>query len=522
MPRETGKQRASGIPLDYFRHRNSLDRGKLILAAVVAAVTAGWLSAGSLSGRRAATWYSPGPVTAAHAMWENDCSACHVSFTPIAGDAAAASLIGDKAAIDAKCQACHNISTKSNSLGHHASKDPAMLACSSCHFEHRGRTETLVRIADASCTNCHADIAAHRERPSLLPQPMQNVSQFDAEHHPEFRSITADPRKLKFNAAAHHLHVTPGLAVDGQHQPVMTVGMLGAADKERYELPGQKDADLVQLSCGSCHQPSGTELGAGTGRAKRAPRWPVPPSASVLSSVPVPPGEAAVTSASMKSTGGAYMQSIVFENQCRACHPLTVTPGEDSKSGVNTATDVVAHRLQPVQLATEVRRYWEDRYLHDHPKQLERDLPLPSHPKELEDEKASRWIDDQVTGSLNHLRTVCSKCHEYDKADAILPPVLPVHVPQPWFEHANFNHSAHHYVTDATTGRTLDCRDCHAAAYPGEQVAHTASTVSGPMVPGRETCIRCHGPREDASEPPRGGARFDCVECHRFHNRDEQ
>jgi hypothetical protein len=508
MPRETGKQRASGIPLDYFRHRNSLDRGKLILAAVVAAVTAGWLSAGSLSGRRAAAWYSPGRVTAVHAMWENDCSACHVNFTPIASDAAAASLFGDKAAIDAKCQACHNVSTKSNSLGHHASKDPTMLACSSCHFEHRGRTGSLVRIADASCTSCHADVAAHREGDSLLPQPVHNVSRFDAEHHPEFRSITSDPRKLKFTAAAHRLHLTPGLAVDDKHRPVMTVGMFSANDKPRYALLGQKDADLVQLSCGSCHQLSGTELGAGTGGL----RWPVPPGAS------------AALGTSVKSTGGAYMQPIVFENQCRACHPLTINPGQDSKSGVNPAADVVAHRLQPAQLATEVRRYWGDRYLHEHPTQLERDLPLPSHPRELENRDAREWIRDNAIGSLNHLRTVCSECHELsgvaaeklslggEPAVLLPPPVLPVQVPQIWLEHAKFDHSAH---------RSVNCRDCHAGAYPSDAGVQAGPSTAAPMIPGRGTCIRCHGPREEASEPPRGGARFDCVECHRFHNRDE-
>jgi mono/diheme cytochrome c family protein len=369
-------------------------------------------------------------------------------------------------------------------------------------------------MADASCTTCHADIEAHREVPSLRPQSIQNVSRFDAEHHPGFRSIATDPRTLKFTAAAHHLHLTPGLAADAKHQPVMTVGMLSAADKTRYALPGQKDADLVQLSCGSCHQLSGTVLGAGTGRL----RWPVLPSA------PVPPSESAAPSASVKSTGGAYMQPVVFENQCSACHRLTINPGQDFKSDMKVAGDVVAHRLQPAQLATEVRRYWGDRYLHDHPAQLARNLPLPSHPRELENRDAREWIRDNATGSLNHLRTVCSECHELGgvaaeklsldgEAPGILPPpVLPVQVPHPWLEHAKFDHSAH---------RSVNCRDCHAGAYPSDAGVQAGPSTSAPMIPGRETCVRCHGPRDESSAPPRGGARFDCVECHRFHNRDE-
>ena len=115
MSRETGKQRASGIPLDYFRHRNPFDRGKLILAGIAAVGAIGWLAVGSLSGQKMETWFSPGPVSAAHAMWENDCQKCHVSFTPIGGDAAAAAFVGDKAAIDANCRSCHqDIATKSS------------------------------------------------------------------------------------------------------------------------------------------------------------------------------------------------------------------------------------------------------------------------------------------------------------------------------------------------------------------------------------------------------------------------
>jgi hypothetical protein len=503
MSRETGKQRASGIPLDYFRHRNLFDRGKLILAGIAALGTIGWLVAGSLTGQKMETWYSPGPVSAAHAMWENDCQKCHVSFTPIGGDAAAAAFVGDKAAIDANCRSCHqDIATKSSPAGHHASKDPATLACSSCHHEHRGRAESLSRMADASCTNCHAQIAEHREGVSLLSPAVQNVSHFDAEHHPEFRSIQADPRKLKFSAATHHLHMTAGMAADAQHKEIMTVGMLSAEDRPRY-APGETDLNkpVPALNCGSCHQLSG--LGFGLEKLAGLPSAALP-----------------------AKSNGAYMLPIVFENQCRACHPLTITPGQETNSYEKLSASVVPHRLQPDELQRAVQHYWEGQFLQKNHLQVERDLPLPSRPTQLETQTGRDFIANGVARSANHLRAaVCSKCHELSDAQAshaaatgsaaspettslLWPRVQPVNIPHAWFEHAKFDHSAHRAVAD--------CRKCHDGAYPPESSTPAAS-ASHPMIPGRDTCIECHAPSQESSATSRGGARFDCAECHRYH-----
>ncbi len=511
MARETGKQRASGIPLDYFRHRNPLDRGKLILAAVAAAAVAGWLVGASLLGQRMETWYSPGPVAAAHAMWENDCQKCHVSFTPIRSDAVAAQFIGDRSAIDANCRECHtDIATKMSLVGHHASKDPATLACSSCHHEHRGRAESLSRMADASCTNCHAKIAEHREGASLLTPAVQEVSRFDAESHPEFRSIQADPRKLKFSAAAHHLHMTPGMAADAKHKPIMTVDMLSAADRARY---AQGETDLSKpvpaLACGSCHQLSGTDFGI--------EKLPGLPSAALHA-----------------HSGGAYLAPIVYENQCKACHPLTIDPGQGTNSEDQLAA-VVPHRLSSAELERAVRHYWESQFLQKNHTQVERDLPLPSRSTQIEIQTGRDFIDAGIARSANHLRAgVCSKCHElgnvsaisganekasapHDAVSGLWPRVQPVDIPRTWFAHAKFDHSAHRAVAD--------CRKCHEEAYPSESSA-TADQAgqagkpdvpSKPMIPGRDTCIECHSPPGRASASSLGGARFDCVECHRFH-----
>jgi Cytochrome c7 and related cytochrome c len=503
MSRETGKQRASGIPLDYFRHRNSLDRGKLILAGIAAVGTVGWLVAGSFSRQKMETWFSPGPVSAAHAMWENDCQKCHVSFTPIGGDAAATAFVGNKAAIDANCRSCHqDIATKTSPAGHHASKDPTTLACSSCHHEHRGRAESLSRMADASCTNCHAQIAEHRVGVSLLSPAAQNVSRFDAEHHPEFRSIQADRRKLKFSAATHHLHMTAGMAADARHQEIMTVGMLSAEDRARY-APGETDLNkpVPALNCGSCHQSSGLDFGL-----------------DKLAGLP--------SAALQANAGGAYMAPIVYENQCRACHRLTIDPGRETDSDEKLAAHVVPHRLQPDELQRTVQHYWEGQFLQKNHSQLERQLPLPSRSTQLEIQTGQDFIANGVTRSANHLRAaVCSKCHDQsdrqashgaatesatndETASSLWAHVQPVSIPHTWFEHAKFDHSAHRAIAD--------CRRCHEGAYPSESLS-PSSGASRPMIPGRDTCIECHGPPQESSATSRGGARFDCAECHRYH-----
>src|SRR5438552_18164033 len=90
MPQETGKQRASRIPLDYFKQPNRLERWKtrLLVAALVAA--AAWSASGFLHGN---LQYARGEVAAVHATWESNCNACHVDFQPIRGDSWASGLL---------------------------------------------------------------------------------------------------------------------------------------------------------------------------------------------------------------------------------------------------------------------------------------------------------------------------------------------------------------------------------------------------------------------------------------------
>ena len=145
MPtRETGKQRAIRIPLDYYKQRSPLDRWKLWLAAAALVVSLGWWASAYAFPSKGNTKYSHGPVIWAHAAWEAKCEACHLPFSPINGnDWAAAYMVGGHArASEFLCKACHGAPE------HHANENPAIVNnCGSCHHDHSGRDANLNRVA---------------------------------------------------------------------------------------------------------------------------------------------------------------------------------------------------------------------------------------------------------------------------------------------------------------------------------------------------------------------------------------
>jgi hypothetical protein len=124
-----------------------------------------------------------GPVSEAHAMFEQRCEFCHTqSFRSVS----------DKA-----CGQCHDGAphpAKSVDAGH-PSKE---IRCVECHVEHRGRVRLSV-VVNARCTTCHAEIAAHSTGAKV-----GNVSTYRDGKHPQFASATLkDQRPLKLNHAKH-------------------------------------------------------------------------------------------------------------------------------------------------------------------------------------------------------------------------------------------------------------------------------------------------------------------------------
>lgn len=90
----------------------------------------------------------------------------------------------------------------------------------------------------------------------------------------------------------------------------------------------------------------------------------------------------------------------------------------------------------------------------------------------------------------------CDQCHALTfAAPTALPEIAASQIPTRWFRHAQFNHDVH---------QMLGCAECHARAL-------TSTVSSDVLIPGIETCRKCH----------RGGADTagsECSECHTYHD----
>ncbi len=224
---ETGKRKASRIPLDYHKRPDLLARGRFWLVWLALLAAGGWAVFATL---RPAASFSPGPVAVVHATWESDCAACHEPVIP--SFANVQNLFGKPDSVaDSRCQACHRgpphyAAQKPNELGH----------CSSCHKEHLGRDARIARTDDRACVKCHADLPAHAARQDALiasgSYANLQVTSFSPQHHPEFRSAASDPGKLKFS---HRRHLAPGLNLGADDRfPARKVKDLAAEDRDRY------------------------------------------------------------------------------------------------------------------------------------------------------------------------------------------------------------------------------------------------------------------------------------------------
>ena len=521
--RQTSRGQVSRIDRSYFHRRSWFQQARWWLIVACLGLGAAWAVWGAFDTR---LHHSPGDVAAVHAKWENDCNACHVPFSPIK-DNTWLSTAATRQAMDGKCEACHR------GPAHHPLQMTAEVgSCASCHADHRGRGADITRVADQTCTACHADIAAHRLVNAAVPPSSVTtpITRFDNEHHPAFASLAADPGRLKFS---HGRHMRAGLTFGptttgtGAAGP-WTYGMLAAADRGRYQTPGAGEHDLVQLSCASCHE-FGSSLSSTSVRTVSAALAAAPP--------------------------GAYSLPVEFERHCAACHQLpfeglagdkgtAARPGDAAAElAMIKPNAVLPHGLDAAGMVT----FLESRYLQD---ALAGDAslldeppvrrPLPAaRPSETAGTSVRSLVETQVNRALTFTRGTCEKCHDLHDASVadashLLPAapragtrlssfdVVPTRVPDIWLTKARFDHGPH---------RSFDCRECHAAAHPDESDAADGRDsvarlpVGSPldngavMIAGRESCTTCHAPaaHDTATGKPIGGARFDCVEWHGYH-----
>jgi hypothetical protein len=476
MPaQETGKQRATRIPLDYYKKPNLLERWKTGLALAALVVTCGWLAAGLLGSDQGRVRYSRGPVASVHAAWEDNCTACHTPFAHISGNFWTS---GEEASEN--CKKCHA------GPAHHLNQqfEPA---CAACHHDHRGRDASLVRLADSDCTQCHKELDKSLREGEK--RSFHNVvTGFDT-NHPAFKSLTNDPGKVKFN---HQVHLLAGMGTNFKLADIPD-----DADRERYVdqvVSAKNGTKVVQLQCASCHRQDSGDFGLKRDRLAELP------AAAILP----------------RRSAGAYMQPIVYENQCKACHPLTFErkKAEDPRSGYVA----VRHRLQPKKVHEFLKGHYTAKTLAGKFEVFGEQVPkspLPGKGLGKDAQKVRDFIEDRVTKAERLLFSdnTCRKCHEGAKAGGR---IEPANIPGVWLEHAVFNHAAH---------RAVDCRSCHPRAYAllEDRTANPNASVKNTdvLINGIDNCRECHAPQTKSGGKVQGGARFDCTECHRYHNGDK-
>ncbi len=417
------------IELDYYDRPRRLRRLKLSISVLVLLLGVTAITALTFWPRHQLL-YQAGPLSTAHAMFNQDCAVCHTDAFKTATRLWPGNVHLHAVSDDA-CTSCHN------GAPHQPAARAEMLKCTECHREHRGRDQ-LAWIPDGQCTSCHANLVRLDGQP---PAFALSIHSFTGDH-PEFGFLVRkqpDPGTVRFN---HELHLRKDLR--------------------------DPDGGLANLACVSCHT---------------------------------------------LDAYGRYMQPVNYDNHCQRCHPLPVQVVLESgdelvrRDAQRSLRDAVRHGLPPA--AVDAMVY--DRlmqFAETHRAVLEQTPLPPKRPFPGKTITATRydsprsWADEQRKQARRQLfegAAGCRFCHQLkQEADRELPGIEATRIPERWLEHGEFDHAKH---------RLLDCVACHADA--------EKSTVSRDvLLPGIGNCRECHMPAV--------GARSDCVECHRYHNRQDR
>jgi predicted CXXCH cytochrome family protein len=233
-PLRDPKTLAEWLELDYFRRPRWPRRLRRLVTWTVAIAGAAVLVLTFWPG---ALWvYESAPVSAAHAMFNDQCTRCHTdSFRPALRFLPSNIQDLSVSVLDPTCEQCHE-GPKHNP---HQSRDPS---CASCHREHSGRP-ILARVEDRFCTDCHKELANNHD-PTVPLTVASTITRFKQDEHPPFRE-REDLGQIAFNHKV-HLHLKDqALSCERCHQEDA---------KRRYMKPIRYDDH-----CQECH-PLGVQV----------------------------------------------------------------------------------------------------------------------------------------------------------------------------------------------------------------------------------------------------------------------
>jgi hypothetical protein len=432
MLRRTRSQKklAKRIEMDYFARPHPLRRWRRILSIAIPVVALGWLV--TTRARGSEKVYSSGPLSASHAVFGQQCSACHVTR---------AGKFREHVTDDA-CLNCHDAPA-------HNLRQTSAPACSSCHVEHTGKLQ-LARTSDQACTQCHADLAKHTK--DMRPHFENAVLHFSGAH-PEFavlREKKGDPGTVRLN---HYVHLQPTLK--------------------------GPDGKPVQLECGDCHRPVSSQG-----------QWTYGNPA--LKSAPPKTDQGTVIEKPFSDKGMAYMAAIKYEKQCMGCHLLQFDkrftdqvphdkPDVIHPFLVKKFTEYIASHPAEIRQVTA-------------PEQLlpgpTRPIPVVAHNAS---EWVSMRVEESER--LLWGKT-CKECHTLDSTPGQLPKVPKADIPSRWMPHSVFDHQAHAMVRCASCHtKSVTSRETADVLIPGVETCrqcHVTATSAQTEYVAEGSCFECH------------------------------
>lgn len=460
--------------------------------------------------------YTHGPLTNPHAALDTNCEACHRPYD--SGSLFTSSPIKPHERwLDMTCEKCHA------GPAHHATAiwpaGESDAACWTCHHDHNGRTNSLVRIDDNHCTKCHANLPASYDASKAIGDGnlkyAPTIQSFA--DHPNFRKLDDEAngkgakRTIQFS---HNHHMTLGIPpAPGSERGNLTKAALtklngnDASVERRYFKAGDNAMTAVQLQCASCHQLDSGRMGL-KGEIATGVNLVGEPKEAIQ-----PP-----------RAEGAYYLPINFDAHCRACHPLK-SPEQTTILKVDIDPFVLPHRKQPAELIEYLDAEFgrqlllKNAAIKDSPAIGKKAETIQKEIEAARNKAFEKLVSDVNPRANNALNgSTCAECHAFNGVNE--PPakrtVVPVKIPTVWFEHAKFNHVSH---------RAVNCQECH----PGTQDKYDPTDAkrfdkdNKIKILGVESCRVCHAPQVTTSGPKggvstTGGVRHGCTDCHRYHN----
>jgi hypothetical protein len=344
---------------------------------------------------------------------------------------------------------------------HHVLSDK----CERCHVRTAGVFNASV--TDAACLSCH-DAPAHQANQAFTPE----CASCHVEHRGAVRlAATADVACLRCHAdlstksAAPAVVKTMGSFSNGHPAFALQRNAVRDPAAVRFNHAVHLKENLrgpdgnVTLSCATCHRPGAADARGGRDRNRQA-----------------------------------LMDPITFQRDCASCHPLFFDPAIDAQA----PHDKIAVVDQFVDAALR-------RFIAENPQEIGRGgaargrLPVnfPELPPPPVARTAAEWVGVREAAVEDYLRKkTCAECHVMTADAGGRLETAPTALPKaPWMPRARFDHRAHQMAS---------CQSCHATA--------SASTeTSDVLVPGIETCRRCHNDTKQSAD-----AR--CFVCHDYHD----